>query len=124
MESMEDIHQEAMSVLKAIRKSRQTGKEVAMPTRYMCPCCDSEVFTASNGMVRCDKCGGRRNFALGQHTWTWTCGQCGKEVKPGRLVGLFVPHLCEKCEAKTAKQEVKEGMVCRVCFKPTCRCRC
>jgi len=68
----------------------------------------------------CQLCGGIWNG----DAWIHQCKTCGKIVKKGSLVGLFVPHLCKECESRTSEQEIKSGHVCSMCRAPYSRCTC
>jgi len=74
----------------------------------------------SNGVTRCDYCGG----VYKDGKWEHKCSRCGKEVKPGELCGLFVPHLCNECEEAVAREGIASGDVCGMCGKPRSRCYC
>jgi hypothetical protein len=52
------------------------------------------------------------------------CEKCGKAVKNGELVGLFVPSLCAECEQKRADDDRRTGNVCGLCRQPRSRCCC
>ena len=68
----------------------------------------------------CERCGGHTNGT----DWKHVCKSCGKEVQPGELTGLFVPHLCVTCEKRKADEQIARGAVCRGCSKPFARCCC
>ena len=50
------------------------------------------------------------------------CRNCSKMTD--KLVGLFVPHLCQDCLDATRKEEIAKGHVCLLCHKAYCDCYC
>lgn len=68
----------------------------------------------------CERCGGWFDGT----TWHHECQTCKIEVEPGKLTGLFVPHLCSPCEQKVADAEIAARQVCRFCHYPYSRCCC
>jgi hypothetical protein len=64
----------------------------------------------------CECCGGQRVDSQ----WKHTCKKCGKNVEPGQLGGLFVPHLCPDCLAHRRATDVK----CSRCRQPDIDCCC
>lgn len=50
------------------------------------------------------------------------CSRCKKETE--KLVGLFVPHLCEPCLEQVRVEQRATGQVCTLCRKPYCDCYC
>lgn len=68
----------------------------------------------------CDRCGGKHTAGI----WTHRCKQCGTDVAPGELVGLFVPHSCKKCLDTTRAEQIAKGQRCHGCGKPDCDCYC
>lgn len=54
--------------------------------------------------------------------WNLHCKQCG--CNPPKLVGLFVPHLCESCLAIELESERSAGHVCGMCGQPYGNCCC
>ena len=73
-----------------------------------------------DAIAQCEGCGGYTNGT----TWKHTCQKCGKDVDPGQLTGLFVPHLCHDCERTIAEKEKTSGNVCLMCRQPRSRCCC
>ena len=69
----------------------------------------------------CERCGG---VCCVDDQWKYVCKKCKKEVEPGKLVGLFVPHLCVNCETKIASSEKASGNICIMCRQPRSRCCC
>ena len=70
--------------------------------------------------AHCESCGGYTDGI----TWKHVCQKCNKEVQPGELCGLFVPHLCKECEQAKADSDRRSGNVCRICRQPRSRCCC
>lgn len=68
----------------------------------------------------CERCGGYYNG----ERWMYQCLKCGKEVRPGELVGLFVPHHCKECEQAITDENRRRGNVCRMCRQPRNQCCC
>lgn len=73
-----------------------------------------------DSVAKCEQCGGHYN---GQE-WIHKCGKCGKEVAPGELVGLFVPHSCGDCQGKRIEEEKRKGHVCNNCRQVYALCCC
>jgi hypothetical protein len=69
---------------------------------------------------RCESCGGI--FKDGK--WEHKCVTCKKEVNPGELTGLFVPHLCISCKEVLFKKERESGQVCSMCRQVYSNCYC
>lgn len=72
-------------------------------------------------IAKCSRCGG---VMREEGVWEHKCKKCGKDVEPGELIGLFVPHVCHVCENKVVETEIKIGNVCRMCRQPWSRCCC
>jgi len=68
----------------------------------------------------CEKCGA---YSDGEK-WVSSCNNCGKEVEHGKLVGIFVPHVCGACMEKTVEEERAAGRVCRACGQVFSLCCC
>ena len=62
----------------------------------------------------CQTCGGFYQYGVWHHNGK----QCGVEVQPGELVGLFVPHLCQRCYTAALAKDRARGNVCGLCGKP------
>jgi hypothetical protein len=77
-------------------------------------------LNSSDRFAICEGCGG----ILTKDGWKYTCDVCKKEVEPGKLVGLFVPHLCEDCDRKETEKNVRTGNVCLICGSPRNHCTC
>lgn len=73
-----------------------------------------------DAIARCENCGGYTNGII----WKHVCNTCGKEVEPGKLVGLFVPHLCQECLNEAIERDMQSGNVCTVCHQPRSLCCC
>ena len=67
---------------------------------------------------RCEWCGKQ----LVDGKWISRCSICGKDVE--KLVGLFVPHLCEGCLNNAMEADRKAGRVCGMCRRPYSDCCC
>lgn len=76
--------------------------------------------TKDDYVAKCERCGGKFDGAVWQHK----CGACGKQVEPGGLVGLFVPHSCPDCHHKAVEAEVARGAVCSQCHQAFSNCCC
>ena len=72
-------------------------------------------------IARCEGCGG---YTDEKGNWKHNCARCGKEVAPGKLTGLFVPHHCSECMTEVRNAEIAAGHICRFCGKPYCDCCC
>lgn len=57
-------------------------------------------------------------------TWSCICVECHQVVQPGEKTGLFWPHSCKACNAKTIAQEKERGSVCRTCGNTFSWCYC
>ncbi|GEM_PF-2022017 len=68
----------------------------------------------------CENCGGYTNGK----EWAHYCGHCGKIVEPGKLVGLFVPHLCQECLDAYVAEDKRTGNICTMCHQPRTLCCC
>lgn len=73
-----------------------------------------------NAIARCEQCGG---FTDGEN-WAYHCVTCKKDVKPGELTGLFVPHNCHDCQQAVLEKQRKSGQVCGRCRQPFANCCC
>ena len=73
------------------------------------------------GEIKCERCGGKQQP---DGSWKHECAKCQKEVAPGKLVGLFVPHLCIECLDALRQDQIKKGHVCIMCRKPYADCCC
>lgn len=73
-----------------------------------------------DGYSQCENCGGK----LIAGTWIHKCKQCGVDVAPGKLTGLFVPHSCGACMQKVYEREKASGHVCRMCNSVFSKCCC
>jgi hypothetical protein len=71
-----------------------------------------------NGVLTCENCGGISHD--GGKTWKHECRTCKVTVEPGKLVGLFVPHLCVPCE----NAEAAKSGTCGNCRQRLNRCCC
>lgn len=69
----------------------------------------------------CESCGG---ISQSGETWEHKCRTCKADVPPGKLCGLFVPHLCASCEQAETDKAVKSNKICRACRQPFNRCCC
>jgi DNA-directed RNA polymerase subunit RPC12/RpoP len=72
------------------------------------------------GGALCEQCGGVQ--VGGQ--WQYVCQTCKRELEPGGLRGLFVPHLCADCDAKETEHDRKRGAICRRCHETYNHCCC
>ena len=77
-------------------------------------------FLSDDYEAKCERCGG----IFKDSKWQHICSYCGKEVEPGELRGLFVPHGCADCIKEIAEAERKSGQVCRMCGKVYSQCYC
>ena len=68
----------------------------------------------------CESCGG----VYDGETWQHVCAHCGRNVQPGELTGLFVPHNCVECERKITEQNIRNGNICGLCRQPRNKCCC
>lgn len=75
---------------------------------------------AQDAVAKCERCGGYTNGT----EWKHVCQMCGKEVKPGELVGFFVPHRCHECDTKIVVNEKAGVKVCGRCGKVHAYCCC
>lgn len=73
-----------------------------------------------DAIAKCQFCGGYTNGTI----WVHVCFACNKEMQPGELVGLFVPHLCPDCERSAAEKQITNREVCGICRQPYIRCCC
>ena len=73
-----------------------------------------------DAIAMCEQCGG---FTNGKE-WKHVCNKCGKEVESGKLVGLFVPHLCQECLDTIVENDRRNGNICRMCHQPYTLCCC
>jgi len=77
--------------------------------------------SSTKGMLFvCRGCGGEWDGKV----WTHTCRTCGKSVKPGELVRLFIPWQCSECDKALSEKNRKSGNVCRLCKQPRNHCCC
>lgn len=76
--------------------------------------------TTNGADACCEQCGAV-HYPDG---WKSVCEKCKRDVLPGELVGLFVPHLCKECEKAVADEDVKRGNICGMCREPRSRCCC
>lgn len=58
----------------------------------------------------CQLCGGTK---IDNEDWQWLCKTCNKQVEPGELKGLFIPHSCQSCLDEMIVNDKKNGRVCR-----------
>ena len=73
-----------------------------------------------DAIAHCEHCGGYTNGM----DWKHVCEKCGKDIAPGKLTGLFVPHLCQACEQAIADRDKASGNVCLKCHVVRSRCCC
>lgn len=71
-------------------------------------------------VAKCERCGGYTNG----EDWKHVCQNCGKNVEPGELLGLFVPHRCRECDAQIVAQERAAGRTCGRCRQVMSYCCC
>jgi DNA-directed RNA polymerase subunit RPC12/RpoP len=81
---------------------------------------DSAPQHVPDATAVCERCGGYHNGT----EWKHVCKVCNKEVEPGQLRGLFVPHRCAECDAKVVAQQQTSGNVCRSCNTVRSYCCC
>jgi hypothetical protein len=77
------------------------------------------VYPRDEG-CQCERCGGKFDGTA----WLHKCKQCGTEVEPGELTGLFVPHSCKACMEKVVEQQTRAGKVCGRCKTVFAFCCC
>lgn len=80
------------------------------------------VYLASygkyKGLPHCGSCGAY----LVNGEWIKECTACGKRVD--KLCGLFVPHNCKECQAKTVERDRRTGRICSRCRMTYSECCC
>lgn len=74
----------------------------------------------SVAIARCEGCGGYWDG----DKWIHKCTTCGADVEPGKLTGLFVPHVCADCNKKAVDAQRARGAICRRCNQVMSWCCC
>lgn len=80
-------------------------------------CAPAQVAGATD---HCSRCGGF--FVAG--AWRHVCRDCGTEVQPGELRGMFVPSRCPACDDKVVAEQRTTGSVCTGCKQVYAYCCC
>lgn len=76
--------------------------------------------TTNKIIAMCERCGGH----FDGENWFYVCKSCGKQVEPGNLMGLFVPHRCQDCDTKLVEEQKRNGDYCHNCKSVIAYCCC
>lgn len=79
------------------------------------------VVDRPGGAALCEGCGGAMTP---DGVWHHVCQKCGREVEPGTLAGLFVPHVCSACWKARVDADRLRGNFCLKCGATRSECCC
>lgn len=84
------------------------------------PGSDFCIYHERGDHLLCSGCGGKFINGKIKHT----CRECGKEVEPGKLYGLFVPHKCKECQTRREEADIRSNNRCLKCGVIRINCCC